>query len=173
MQQSNTMPFLPFASPASAPPQQQQLFQPPNFNPPHQASYPPIRQDKNSILALYNYPQATPRLASMNGTHENGQVQAPTTVNGQQRSVTMPVTSMTSGGNINPFASNGTTNGFNNLGGGGNINGMNGTSPNGLPPAPANGYRHVSNESVQFGADMMMNGRHSPDAFAGLSARLR
>lgn len=106
----------------------------------------------------------------MNGTHESGQVQAPTTVNGQKRSVTMPVSSMALGGNINPFAPNGAPNGS--LGGGGNVNGMNGMST-GLSPAPTNGYRHVSNESVQFGADMMMNGRHSPDAFAGLSARLR
>jgi hypothetical protein len=110
----------------------------------------------------------------MNGTHESGQLQAPANVNGQKRSVTMPVSSLTSAGNMNPFAPNGTTNGNStNLGGGGNINGMNGMSTNGLSPAPTNGYRHVSNESVQFGTDMMMNGRHSPDAFAGLSARLR
>lgn len=170
LQHSNTMPFLPFASPGSAPPQQQQSFQ--SFNPPqpqqHQPTYPPLRQDKNSILALYNFPQAAPAPASMNGTRESGQ--APTTVHGQKRSVTMPVSSMATGGNINPFAPNGMANGS--LGGVGNVNGMNGMST-GLSPAPTNGYRHVSNESVQFGADMMMNGRHSPDAFAGLSARLR
>lgn len=170
LQHSNTMPFLPFAAPASAHPQQQQS----SFNPPqqqqHQAAYLPPRQDKNSILALYNYPQAYPPPASMNATHDSGQVQAPTTINGQRRSVTMPVSSMPSRGNINPFAPNGTTHGS--LGGVGNVNGMDGM-PTGLSAAPTNGYRHVSNESVQFGADMMMNGRHSPDAFAGLSARLR
>ncbi|KAE9979031.1 hypothetical protein BLS_000086 [Venturia inaequalis] len=170
LQHSNTMPFLPFAAPASAHPQQQQS----SFNPPqqqqHQAAYLPPRQDKNSILALYNYPQAYPPPASMNAAHDSGQVQAPTTINGQRRSVTMPVSSMPSRGNINPFALNGTTHGS--LGGVGNVNGMDGMST-GLSAAPTNGYRHVSNESVQFGADMMMNGRHSPDAFAGLSARLR
>jgi hypothetical protein len=177
MPQPNSMPFQLFASPASAPPQQQQIFQPPPFNPlqqqQHQATYPPIRQDKNSILALYNYPQATPAPTGVNGHQGGVQLQAPTTINGQRRSVTMPVSSLTSGGNMNPFAPNGTTNGNTGLGGGGNVNGMNGISTNGLSPAATNGYRHVSNESVQFGADMMMNGRHSPDAFAGLSARLR
>jgi hypothetical protein len=42
------------------------------------------------------------------------------------------------------------------------------------PPAPAqngqaNGGRHVSNDSVDFQG--LPSGRHSPDAFAGLSAR--
>lgn len=74
---------------------------------------------------------------------------------------------------MNPFAPNGTTNGNTGLGGGGNANGINGMSTNGMSSTPTNGYGHVSNESVQFGADMMMNGRHSPDAFSGLSARLR
>ncbi|TID27737.1 ArfGap-domain-containing protein [Venturia nashicola] len=173
LQHSNTMPFLPFSSPASVPPQQQQLSQPPSFNPPqqqHQAIYPPPRQDNNSILALYNFPQANNPPEGMNKSHDSGQVQVRTTAYGQKRSVTMPVSSMASGGNSNPFAPNGTTHGS--LGGVGNINGMNGMST-GLSSAPTNGYRHVSNESVQFGADMMMNGRHSPDAFAGLSARLR
>lgn len=173
LQHSNTMPFLPFSSPASAPPQQQELFQPPSFNTPqqqHQATYPPPRQDKNSILALYNYPQANSPPASMNGTNNSGQVQGPTTMHGQKRSVTMPMSSMASRGNYNPFAPNGTTHGSQE--GVGNSNGMNGIST-GLSSAAFHGHRHVSNESVQFGADMMTNGRHSPDAFAGLSARLR
>ncbi|QDS67702.1 hypothetical protein FKW77_005551 [Venturia effusa] len=173
LQHSNTMPFLPFASPASAPPQQQQLFHAPPINPPqqqqHQATYPPPRQDKSSILALYNYSQATSQPASMNWTPGTGQTQAPATAHGQKRSVTMPVSSVTSGGN-NPFAPVASTDGA--LGGGGNVGEPNGMST-GISPTPTNGYRHVSNESVQFGADMMMNGRHSPDAFAGLSARLR
>lgn len=36
---------------------------------------------------------------------------------------------------------------------------------------PSNGTRHVSQESIDNGGWMNGNGRHSPDAFAGLSAR--
>jgi hypothetical protein len=53
--------------------------------------------------------------------------------------------------------------------------GMNTFQPAASPfaplPVPA-GVRHVSHESVDLAGGGMMNGRHSPDAFAGLSARI-
>lgn len=76
----------------------------------------------------------------------------------QKRSATMPVSSMHSGGGVgnrNPFLNNGSN-----------------TSSTSMPHAP-NGAgvmaRHASAESVQI--NNLQNGRHSPDAFANLSAR--
>jgi hypothetical protein len=40
-----------------------------------------------------------------------------------------------------------------------------------LSAAQTSGVRHVSNESVDFAG--LMGGRHSPDAFSGLSASFR
>lgn len=106
------------------------------------------RIDKSSILALYNYPQlAPPPLpndpnANAASTPEPSKANPSSGTKQGQRSVTMPV--QPSSGSKNPFQS-GTSNGNN---------------ANGMEPS---GPRHVSQESV--------NGRHSPDAFASLSAR--
>jgi len=44
-------------------------------------------------------------------------------------------------------------------------------SPFGVQPQQQNqGYRHVSNESVSINNPSLMDGRHSPDAFASLSS---
>lgn len=67
-----------------------------------------------------------------------------------QRSVTMPVQLST--GSRNPFQAATANSGM----------------PNGLGPA-AGVYRHANQESVDGGG--YQNGRHSPDAFASLSAR--
>ena len=104
------------------------------------------RIDKSSILALYNYPQlAPPRLPNDPNAALSSESSvanlSPGTRQGQ-RSVTMPV--QASSGSRNPFQS-----------ATGNAN-----AANGMEPGSA---RHVSQESV--------NGRHSPDAFASLSAR--
>jgi hypothetical protein len=150
--QSDPLPQMQFQAPSSAPPQQQQLFQPPA--PQHQNTF-PIRHDKSSILALYNYPQLAPAHPEP-GTpqeHGSGAVQPLAA----KRAVTMPVISPSANGpnsgSFNPFAAV--------------------TLPLGANAAQPNGFRHVSNESVDFGGGALMNGRHSPDAFAGLSARLR
>ena len=104
------------------------------------------RIDKSSILALYNYPQLAPSPLSNPANAAPSPEPSianlsPATKHGQ-RSVTMPV--QLSSGSRNPFqsASN------------------NATAANDMERG---GARHVSQESV--------NGRHSPDAFASLSAR--
>ena len=104
------------------------------------------RIDKSSILALYNYPQlAPPPLPNDPNTAASPEPALANMSPGNkhvQRSVTMPV--QLSSGNRNPFQSATS-----------NANVTNGMEPG--------GERHVSQESV--------NGRHSPDAFASLSAR--
>ena len=71
-----------------------------------------------------------------------------------KRSVTMPAPSTTSStlmGGRNPFLKNG------------------GSGSGGTNVGPNGGVRHLSNESVAIASSE--NGRHSPDAFANLSAR--
>ncbi|KAL6716502.1 Protein gts1 [Lecanora helva] len=110
------------------------------------------RVDKSSILALYNYPQlAPPPLPTNQTTIPSDTAAEPTPgpeIKTAHRSVTMPV--QLSSGSRNPFQT---------------------ATPlqvgmNGHPPA---GFRHASQESVDVGG--LQNGRHSPDAFASLSAR--
>lgn len=123
------------------------------------------RFDKSSIMALYNYPQfAPPALKNIN---EDGVIQSSPSNEAQgpqypaevqprqpQRSVTMPA--QMASGSRNPFQSA--------------VSADPGTS---MAPAIAiNGSgssRHVSQESVDIGG--FQGGRHSPDAFASLSAR--
>ncbi len=118
------------------------------------------RFDKSSILDLYNYPHLAPPPLSTN-SHEPVSSPQPLMAgqssNGppvqQQRSVTMPAALLS--GSRNPF---------------------NPAAPNsqvGAGPLAVNGVgisRHVSQESVDIGG--FQNGRHSPDAFASLSARI-
>jgi hypothetical protein len=126
------------------------------------------RYDKQSILALYNYPQLAPAkpkgLSSIpEPAHENGQVQDISQGIQPKRSATMPISmgSMHSAGgtgmptsNRNPFMQNNTA-----------------AAPQQQQPAQAPGVmvRHVSQESVSI--NNLESGRHSPDAFANLSAR--
>ncbi|MCJ1247449.1 hypothetical protein MMC30_004663 [Trapelia coarctata] len=119
------------------------------------------RFDKSSILALYKYPQLAPpplpqdangsnAANSMSPSPQPQAAKLPQGVSGLgQRSATMPATSFS--GSKNPFASSLTP-----------------TSPVG--PSQMNGGVHQANqESIDAGA--LQNGRHSPDAFASLSAR--
>ena len=151
-----------FQSPSSAPPQQQSMFQPPQqlvSQIPSNSPFSP-RHDKTSILALYNMPQpAAPQ--PMQQPYTNGgqtvvQDFATQQPNVPQRSVTMPVPTQHASP-PNPFAS---------------LAGM--AKPNGIQNnsafASLNG---PSRESVDFAGLAMMSGRHSPDAFSGLSARMR
>ena len=108
------------------------------------------RVDKSSILALYNYPQlAPPPLPSDSGPASPNEAPPPNQATSPpQRSVTMPL--QLSSGSRNPFQSTG----------------PNATTAQTSIPGP---YKHASRESVDVGG--YQNGRHSPDAFASLSAR--
>jgi hypothetical protein len=163
---ASTNPF--FSSPAQTPtygvqpgfpqvPQQQQYFQ-------------SQRHDKASIMALYGSMHAAPQTQSQptsplvtQPTQQFGQLGYQDTQTTQQpqvlhQSPVTPARSMTqplpqSSSNNNPFT--------------------NGTAA--APSASADPFpttRHISRESVNFGMEMAWtNGRHSPDAFASLSAR--
>ena len=126
---------------------------------PHQQQMQPLnaqptgRLDKTSIMALYNYPQLAPlpttpnsNSSAQNSTVPSPQVQAaqlpPGFGRSPQRSVTMPVSTS---GSKNPFLSAGAPQ----------------SPPAVRPPGP---WSHASRESSD-------SGRHSPDAFASLSAR--
>ena len=133
-----------------------------NLHSPYQQQFQPLsaqstgRIDKSSILALYNYPQLAPASATPTSqvTNQSSAGQSPQgqpaqlaqfppgVMGGPQRSVTMPVSTL---GNRNPFLSAG---------------GPQQSSTTIQPSAPW----HASRESSD-------NGRHSPDAFASLSAR--
>jgi hypothetical protein len=100
------------------------------------------RSDKSSILALYNYPQLAPQRPLQSLPEDSVPVaQQQQQMQAPQRSATMPLS-----GNMNPF------------------------NQQQQAPQPTNGTRHVSHESRDF-QGFAGSGRHSPDAFAGLSAR--
>jgi hypothetical protein len=152
-----------FQPQSQQPPQSQYNYQ----SQPQQPIYPQQtgRFDKTSILALYNYPHLAPQRPSLPSIGETTDAQSGITspapshepyagsgTTSAKRSVTMPAPSTTSAaltGSRNPFLKNG---------GSGSPNfGVNG------------GVRHISNESVAIANSD--SGRHSPDAFANLSAR--
>ncbi|KAL8651005.1 MAG: hypothetical protein Q9226_004902 [Calogaya cf. arnoldii] len=150
---------------AQTQPQYQQPPPPPpnQYQPQPLQAQPTGRFDKSSILALYNYPHlAPPPLPNGNATSENhpplmdSSAPQPSSPNPRtlgQRSVTMPA--QLASGSRNPFhtASHNSA----------------ALSPNAIPPIPSGLSRHVSQESVDIGG--YQSGRHSPDAFASLSAR--
>ena len=142
-QQHFSNPYAPQHS-MTNPSQQPQHFDPYQAQPlqPQQTG----RIDKSSILALYKHPQlAPPPLPNDPNTTaapESSLTNLPPGSKQVQRSVTMPV--QLSSGSKNPFQSATS----------------NANTANGMELV---GARHVSQESV--------NGRHSPDAFASLSAR--
>ncbi|USW57955.1 Putative Arf GTPase activating protein [Septoria linicola] len=105
----------------------------------------PVRQDKTSILALYNYPQLAPQRQLQTLPEHGAAPQTQQLYEQQQvpqRSVTMPPALMSG----NPFG-----------------------QQQGQTQQPS---RHISNESMAF-QGFAGDGRHSPDAFAGLAARYR
>jgi hypothetical protein len=122
------------------------IGQTPNPWQPQQSNLQPqsTGMNKSSILALYNYPQLAPQRS------EPAQA-APTTAPASASTAPAP-------GSMNPFASSPNPAS---------------TFPPGLAAASgqAQGTRHVSNESVDFAG--LMGGRHSPDAFSGLSSSFR
>ncbi|KAH7072890.1 UBA domain-containing protein 3 [Paraphoma chrysanthemicola] len=118
-----------------------QQYQQPIYQQNHQST--PLQSanpfDKNSILALYNYPQLAPQRTDQ-----------------PQPASAAPAASVPPApvsGHMNPFA-----------------NSQSGQQGQPLSAAQTPGVRHVSNESVDFSG---LSGRHSPDAFAGLSASFR
>ncbi|KAL8867498.1 MAG: hypothetical protein Q9174_005628 [Haloplaca sp. 1 TL-2023] len=150
--------------------------QPPNPQPPIQYPQPQPQQnpyapqplqhqqtghfDKSSILALYNYPHlAPPPLPTNTPGSENfapSPSDPPSSTSSPRppgRSVTMPIS-----GTRNPFHTAATNN---------NAAVAANAVPAHLPPSGLS--RHVSQESVDVGG--WQSGRHSPDAFASLSAR--
>ena len=126
------------------------------------------RYDKNSILALYNQPHLAPSqpqgLTSIPEPPNDSTSPQPTVANiAGKRSATMPISmsSMHSAG------------GAGNVGQSRNPFFQNNASPSqqatAAAPAPGIMARHASQESVNI--SKLDSGRHSPDAFANLSAR--
>lgn len=131
-------------------PQQTQSFS--QFQPQPLQAQQTGRVDKSSILALYNYPQLAPPPLPVDQISvpplEPPVPNVPPGVKPAQRSVTMPVQLAT--GSRNPFQTTP-------------------ANPSAVNGNPTGGFRHASQESVDLGG--FQNGRHSPDAFASLSAR--
>ncbi|KAL1595744.1 Protein gts1 [Paraconiothyrium brasiliense] len=100
--------------------------------------------DKKSILALYNQPQLAPQ--------QPQQAQTPAV----QTSPSAPA--VQSAGHMNPFAAMQSQAGAQ-------------QPASAIPQQIQQGSRHVSNDSVDFAG--LMGGRHSPDAFSGLSSSFR
>ncbi|KAL8693901.1 MAG: hypothetical protein Q9218_001366 [Villophora microphyllina] len=126
-------------------------------------SQPTGQLDKSSILALYNYPHLAPPPLPVGAVSSENQfpspewptpsVASPSSKPISQRSVTMP-TQLVSGSR-NPFHTANSNNAA--------------AASNAVPTMPSGLSRHVSQESVDVGG--YQSGRHSPDAFASLSAR--
>ncbi|KAM0264447.1 hypothetical protein ACHAQJ_000638 [Trichoderma viride] len=138
--------------------QHHQQQQPQYFGQQQQQYYQPQRQDKASILALYGQQQAARPTASEPNIH----AQTPTIPEDRvmpmhaMQPVAAPAQSPLAAtqpvvGNNNPFMKSG---------------------PVAVSPDPFATDRKISRESMNLGMDMAWtNGRHSPDAFASLSAR--
>ncbi|KIW42755.1 uncharacterized protein PV06_06270 [Exophiala oligosperma] len=185
--------------------QQQQQQQQPNFqqyNQQPQAMMPQQtgRYDKNSIMALYNYPQqSNQQLASIPEPADQNQAQQqqqhpqqvvsptpsldifgqPNALTPTKRSSTMPVSlsnmhSAGGGGNRNPFFTNAANVNANanatfGLGSPAQTNMMPNLTQAQMQSPQGIAARHTSRESMIISG--LENGRHSPDAFASLSAR--
>ncbi|KAJ0307156.1 hypothetical protein COL516b_004390 [Colletotrichum fioriniae] len=141
----------------------QQQYQVPTSQAPYQQQpQQPQRPDKASILALYSQPQLAPQPFAPQTQAQTPEVH-PEVAAPQQQSQDAASGSMAAGSK-NPFLMNG----------GGAGGGMS-SPPQVMAPPVANavGPRKagVSRESMAFTDMQWTNGRHSPDAFASLSAR--
>ncbi|KAF2749955.1 hypothetical protein M011DRAFT_284387 [Sporormia fimetaria CBS 119925] len=130
-QQPAPNPFLVQPQQTAVPWQNSQAYQP------TQQPGPSPFNNKDSILALYNYPHLAPQRP------EAAQPALTPAPNGAS-TPTAPAS-----GSSNPFAATAKT----------------------AASAPKPGLGHMSHESVDFAG--LMGGRHSPDAFSGLSASFR
>ena len=131
----------------------------PFSQPPQQYTQAP-RVDKASIMALYGQPQLSPQspVAGFQPTqtptiHENQALQISPSQTTAPQSFQQPQGASQLTGSKNPFMNSG----------------------GGVASAPANQFapnRNASRDSMNLGMDLAWtNGRHSPDAFASLSAR--
>lgn len=148
------------AAPAPMPQQQYDQFAQPGFQ---QA---PQRADKASILALYNMPQLAPQPQNLNAAQQQGQQP------GQQQgppSMNQGLQSQDLGGNpaaAAPASMAGHNNPFFNAGGS--------TQPAAAQASGMDGMAGTRSRDSMMALGMeWSNGRHSPDAFANLSARSR
>ena len=152
------MPTNPYSAMPQSPPQAQQPTQMSPLMPQQTGRY-----DKQSIMALYNYPQMAPsKPQGLSSIPEPVQEGVPSLEASQpKRGATMPVSMSTMhsagrGGMVvgsrNPF-----------------MQGNNAQVPQQQFQQPGIMARHASQESVSI--NNLENGRHSPDAFANLSAR--
>ncbi len=168
-QQALQQPFNPYpmpSNPYALPTQPQFLQMQPQSQPTPLVPQQTGRYDKHSILALYNYPQLAPvqpqGLTSIpEPSNESGSAQLNAPNISSKRSATMPIS-------MNSMHSAG---GAGNVGPSRNPFFQNDASAQQPTAAPAPGImaRHVSQESVNI--SNLDSGRHSPDAFANLSAR--
>lgn len=138
-------------------PQQLQAIPQQLQQPQYQQYYQPQRADNASIMALFGQPQLAPQKPTSPQSAQPTQPPNPTPSipeNQPFQATTAPVqqpqsTSQPFGGNNNPFLNN-----------------------SAAAPAPKDPFAARSRESMNLGMDMAWtNGRHSPDAFASLSAR--
>ncbi|WQF88590.1 Putative Arf GTPase activating protein [Colletotrichum destructivum] len=130
----------------------QHQYQAPASQPAYQQ---PQRPDKASILALYNYPQLAPQTFA---AHVQPQEAAQTETAAPRQPDHDTNGPMQTAGNKNPFLANGTTSPA--------VAPVQGIGTEVGPRKPG-----VSRESMAFTDMQWTNGRHSPDAFASLSAR--
>lgn len=153
MQQPNQM-----MQPQQTPFQPQMTGYYPQQQQQQQVAYQPPRPDKASIMALYNYPQLAPTPFHAGQAGEHGQPEQ------QQQQQQAQIPTPISAGSNNPFMSAGHM-------------AMPAQQQNlidaAFAPAASKPY-NTSRESMMAGGGLeWTNGRHSPDAFASLSANTR
>ncbi|GAW25851.1 putative UBA TS-N domain-containing protein [Rosellinia necatrix] len=150
-------PFLTMNQPAPAPqPAQQQWYSQTQQAQPVQPNYAALRADKESIMALYNYVQPVPTPVQSPGQVTHNPFDANPTAPAQpQAQAQVPPQQSPLAGARNPF-----------------LNTTAAPIPSALAPTNRAASNARSRESMMLGMEMAWNnGRHSPDAFASLSAR--
>ncbi|KAI1778106.1 ArfGap-domain-containing protein [Hypoxylon cercidicola] len=155
----------PTSAPQPQPTQQAWYESPPVAQAPTQAAYqPPQRANTASIMALYNYPQLAPARPQTQDQSASGAEMYQTAQTSTQSQAPPQPPSSPLSGNKNPFLNSNTI-----------------SVPTQAPaasPFASSGNSNIaassarSRESMTLGMEMAWNnGRHSPDAFASLSAR--
>ncbi|RDW79800.1 hypothetical protein BP6252_04438 [Coleophoma cylindrospora] len=157
-------------------PQQTQQYQPQGqYDQFRQQTYPAMGQqqakpDKHSILELYNYPQLAPTPMQQQQQQQQQQQADPNQQQTQGPNAGQVAPQIQQQQQANAFSNNLATH----MAGSRNPFGAGMAAAGGAQAQPArHAPRHVSQESISAdsGGWMNGNGRHSPDAFAGLSAR--
>ncbi|GAW19800.1 hypothetical protein ANO14919_092910 [Xylariales sp. No.14919] len=151
----NANPFMTMSQPAhvSQPGQQQWYQQNQQHMQAIQQNYPPQRADKESIMALYGHTQQRPVSAQSPGQATSNPFETTLTTSTQPQMQAPQQSS--SAGTKNPF-----------------LNSVASPVPSAFAPANQAASNARSRESMMLGMEMAWNnGRHSPDAFASLSAR--